>query len=90
MDKNVTKDIAIILLLIFLGFSAVLNVYYYVRDQAYDQQDPGLAVYAQKFGDTQVIMPAYGSPPAHVHQELQFGLQNGGWNIFFFTPVSVG
>jgi hypothetical protein len=34
VDKNETKNIAIIMLVIFLAFSVIVNVYYYVENQA--------------------------------------------------------
>jgi hypothetical protein len=34
VDKNETKNIAIIMLVIFLAFSVIVNVYYYVETRA--------------------------------------------------------
>ncbi len=54
MDKNVTKNIVIIVLVIFLGFSAVLNAFYIYRNQALNQQDNGL-VFFDSFPRNQTI-----------------------------------
>ncbi|XHH10052.1 MAG: hypothetical protein ACFCUE_05315 [Candidatus Bathyarchaeia archaeon] len=42
MDKNVKKNVLIIVLVVFLCFSALLNIFYMVRNQVLDQQDNGL------------------------------------------------
>jgi len=39
MDKNVAKNIAIIVLVIFLCFSVVVNVFYVVKNQSLIQKD---------------------------------------------------
>jgi hypothetical protein len=54
LDKNVTKNIAIIVLVIFLGFSIVLNVFFVFRNQALLHQDNGL-VYFGGFHRNQTI-----------------------------------
>ncbi len=39
LDKNVMKNIAIIFLVIFLGFSIVVNIVFLTRNQSLNQQD---------------------------------------------------
>jgi len=39
LDKNVTKNMAIIVLVIFLAFSVLVNVFYILKNQALYQQD---------------------------------------------------
>ena len=42
LDKNVMKDIAIIVLTVFLVFSVVVNVYYYIENQVLNSSNDEL------------------------------------------------
>ncbi len=50
LEKNVIKDIAIIVLTVFLVFSVVVNVYYYIENQALNSSNDEL-VFNRMFTD---------------------------------------
>jgi len=60
LDKNVTKNMAIIVLVIFLAFSVLVNMFYILKNQALYQQDR--FVFSGKF-----------SQRNHTITDVQFG-----------------
>lgn len=80
LDSNVLKNIVIIVLVIFLAFSVILNVFSYVKTQAVIRQENEGLAFNQKFGAVQIVGYVYNvSPPVSMYKALQISLESDHW-----------
>ena len=90
LDKNVMKNIAIIMLAVFLAFSAVVNVYYYVKNQIVISQGDDLLVFMHKFGSIKLVGYTHdASPPISMYQALKIALESDRWNTTNLQDMTV-